>query len=143
MVMEYRRFGDMYVLRLEIGEEIVSQLTGFCKAHGIGAGTVAGIGVVRRAKISYFDVRSGQYQHHAIEDYMELTSLMGNISIMEGVPYPHLHATLADKNFNLLGGHLSEAEIGVTGEIVLEPLEGVLERKHYQESGLNLLAVEH
>jgi len=44
---------------------------------------------------------------------MEMTSLMGNISIMEGEPFPHLHVTLADANFQLLGGHLSESEIGV------------------------------
>ncbi len=60
---------------------------------------------------------------------------------MEGKPFLHMHVTLADENFQLLGGHLSEAEIGVTGELILEPFDGVLEIKIIQETGLNLLVL--
>ena len=140
--MEYRKFGENYMLRLEIGEEIITQLKEFCVAHEIGSGKVTGIGVVRRAKLSYFDVELGDYQHREISEYLELTSLMGNISMMEGDPFPHLHVTLADSNFNSIGGHLSEGEIGVTGELIIEPFEREIERKYYQETGFRLLALE-
>ena len=61
---------------------------------------------------------------------------------MEAEPFPHLHVTLADVNFQLLGGHLNEAEISVTGELIVEPFSGVVERKIDQETGLNLLVLE-
>ncbi|MGB7093529.1 MAG: PPC domain-containing DNA-binding protein [Anaerolineales bacterium] len=140
--MEYRKFGENYMLRLEIGEEIITQLKEFCVAHEIGSGKVTGIGVVRRAKLSYFDVELGDYKHREISEYLEMTSLMGNISLMEGEPFPHLHVTLADSKFNSIGGHFSEGEIGVTGELIIEPFEQAIERKYYQETGFRLLALE-
>ena len=139
--MEYRKIGDIYILRLEIGEEIITQLKNFCVEREIGSGKVSGIGVVRRAIISYYDLPSGDYLHRELTGNMEMTSLMGNISIMDGEPFPHLHATLADKNFQLLAGHLSAGEIGVTGEIIVEPFAEIIERKINQESRLNLLVL--
>ena len=86
--MEYRKFGETYVLRLEIGEEIITQIKKFCIKHGIGSGRVTDIGVVRRAKISYFNLASGDYLHREVSGNIEITSLMGSISIMEGEPFP-------------------------------------------------------
>jgi hypothetical protein len=140
--MEYQKLGQTYVLRLEVGEEIISRLTDFCKQQRIEAGKVTGIGVARRAKISYFDLESGDYRHRELTGNMEITSLVGNISMMDGEPLPHLHVNLADENYQLLGGHLSAAEIGVTGELVLEPLEGTLQRKVFPETGQRLLALQ-
>ena len=139
--MKYRKYGEAYVLRLEIGEEIITQLKKFCIELGIESGKVNGIGVVRNAIISYFDLASMEYLHRELIGNMEMTSLMGNISLMEGEPFPHLHVTLADENFQLSGGHLTSAEIGVTGELTVEPFVGVLERKISQENRLNLLAL--
>lgn len=140
--MEYRKIGQIYVLRLEIGEEIITQLKELCTQQQIGAGKVCGIGVVRSAVISYFDLPSGEYLHRKLSGNMEITSLMGNISSMEGEPYPHLHVTLADKDFQLMGGHLTAGEIGVTGELIVESFAEIIERKINQESGLNLLALQ-
>jgi hypothetical protein len=41
-----------------------------------------------------------------------------------------------------LGVHISEADIGIIGELIIEPFDGVLERKINQETGLNLLVLE-
>jgi hypothetical protein len=139
--MEYRKIGKIYVVRLEIGEEIITQLKELCSDLKIGAGTVNGIGVVRSAVISYFDLPTGEYLHRKLSGNMEITSLMGNISSMQGEPFPHLHITLADDGFQLVGGHLTSGEIGVTGELIVEPFPGIIERKINQESGLNLLAL--
>lgn len=139
--MDFQKLGQSYVLRLEVGEEIITQLTKFCKQQRIGAGKVTGIGVTRSAKISYFDVKSGDYKHRELTGNMEITSIMGNISMMDGEPLAHLHVNLADEHYQLLGGHLSAAEIGVTGELVLEPLEGTLERRLFPETGRRLLAL--
>ena len=140
--MKCQKNGQIYILRLEIGEEIITALKETCKELEIRAGKVSGIGVLRSAKISYFDRGSGAYLHRELSGNMEMTSLMGNISSMAGEPFPHLHVTLADKDFQLYGGHLSAGEIGVTGEIILEPFAEGVERKINQESGLNLLVLE-
>lgn len=140
--MKFRKFGDTYLLRLEIGDEILSQLKLFCSELQVGAAKVSGIGVVGQAVISYFDLPSGEYLHRELSGNMEMTSLLGNISLVDGEPFPHLHVTLAGQNFHLLGGHLSSGVIGVTGELFVETYPGILERKVNQENGLNLLVIE-
>jgi len=140
--MEFRKYGERYMLRLEVGEEIVETIKEFCDRHGIGSGKVTGIGMLRKAQISYYDPALRDFHHREISEYVELTSLMGNISIMEGEVYPHLHVTLCDAKFNVVGGHLSAGEISVTGELFIEPFDEKIERKHYQETGFRLLVLE-
>ncbi len=69
---------------------------------------------------------------------MEITSLMGNISTQERDVYLHLHATLAGSSHQVVGGHLNSAVISATGEIVIDVIDGNVDRKFSQEIGLNL-----
>lgn len=140
--MNYREYGDQFVLRLDPGEEVISEIKRFSEENEIGSGKVMGIGVLREARLSYFDPRQGEFHHQEISEYLEMISLLGNISIMDGEIYPHLHVTLSDASFNVIGGHLSSGEIGITGEIFIEPFGPKLERKHYQETGYRLLVLE-
>ena len=140
--MEFRKCGERYMLRLEVGEEIIGTIKEFCDRHGIGSGKVTGIGVLRKAQISNYDLALRDYHHREISEYVELTSLLGNISIMEGEVFPLLHVTLCDAKLNVVGGHLSAGEIGVTGELFIEPSDEKIERKHYQETGFRLLVLE-
>jgi predicted DNA-binding protein with PD1-like motif len=140
--MKYRKFSDQFFLRLDPGEDVILEIRRFCQENGIESGKVTGIGVLRDAKLSYFDPEQGEFHHREISEYMEMTSLLGNISVMDGEIYPHLHVTLSDANFNVIGGHLSAGEIGITGEIFIEPSSQKLERKHYQETGYRLLVFE-
>ena len=133
--MNYKKSGGQFVLRLDPGEEVISDIGRFCKENEIGSGIVTGIGVLRKAKLSYFDPEQGEFNHRKI-------GLLGNISVMDGEIYPHLHVTLSDANFNVIGGHLSSGEIGITGEIFIEPFGPNLERIHYQETGHRLLVFE-
>ena len=70
--MKYRKYGEVYVLRLEIGEEIITQLQKFCVELEIESGKVNGIGVVRNAIISYFDLASMDYLHRELSGNMEM-----------------------------------------------------------------------
>jgi predicted DNA-binding protein with PD1-like motif len=71
-------------------------------------------------------------------DY-EITNLIGNISTMKGKIYLHLHITISDSNNNAFGGHLNSAIISTTGEIIIEEIEGEIEREFNEEVRLNLL----
>jgi hypothetical protein len=140
--MDFKRFDQAYVLRLEQGEEIVATLRRFCQEQGVTGGWVMGIGTVRQATLSYFVLAEGVYHHTELSGDHEITSLMGNISVMEGEGYPHLHATLSDAGCNLRGGHLSAGVISATGELVVTPFGETLERRLSPESGQRLLALD-
>ena len=140
--MESKQFGSQYVVRLDKGEEGIASLKQFCLARGISSAWVMGIGAVSRATIGSFDLTSREYRPLELSTDYEITSLMGDISTQEGEIFPHLHATLSGEDGQVRGGHLFSAVINATGEIILRPLEGVLERKYFAESGLIQLALE-
>lgn len=140
--MEFKQFGKRYIVRLDVGEEITETLKQFCSKNGIESGSVMGIGAIREARISYFDMGKRDYIDKEISEDLELTSLMGNVSIMNGEPFLHLHVTLSDSDFNVFGGHLSAGIISATGEIFIDTHEEQIVRKFYPETGFRLLALE-
>ena len=79
--MEYRKFGDTYVLRLDQGEEVMESLRRFAEAEQISLASVQGI-----AALSAFDLKAHHY-----EGCYEITSLLGTIDTMDGQFYCHLH----------------------------------------------------
>ena len=70
-------------------------------------------------------------------DY-EITSLMGNISTMDGKSYLHLHVNLSDETYQTFGGHLTSAVVSGTCEIIIDQIHGKMDREFSQEIGLNL-----
>ena len=89
--MEYRKFGNKYVMRIDKGEEIVETLKKFCEDEQITLGWVKGIGAVNKATVGLFETGSKKYHSIQLEGDHEITSLMGNISTMDGEVYLTQH----------------------------------------------------
>ncbi|HSH35512.1 PPC domain-containing DNA-binding protein [Schnuerera sp.] len=136
--MEFKKIGSKYVVRLEKGEEVVESIKALCEKEEIKLGTITGIGAVNKAVIGLFETSTKEYHSKELTGDMEITSLLGNISQMDGEVYLHLHITLADHNYNVHGGHLTSAVISATGEIIIDTIEGVVDREFDEEVGLNL-----
>ena len=79
-----------------------------------------------------------EYYPEEINEFMEITSLNGNITTMEGKPYIHLHATLADQRHAVHGGHVLEMYIGATCEVFITVPEGEVSRTRNEALGINL-----
>ena len=137
--MEYRKFGDIYAVRLAPGDEVCSSLLALCKQEKLGAGTVSGIGAAGRATLGVYRVAEQVYVSRSLEGEFEIASLAGNISRQAGQPYLHRHATLSDADGGVYAGHLSEAYISATAEIFITPLQGELGRERDEQLGINLL----
>lgn len=136
--MEFVKFGNKYIVRLDKGEEIVETLKEFCSHQDIKLGWIKGIGAVGEATIGLFETREKIYHSVDLKGDYEITSLLGNISTMDGETYLHLHATLGDSEYRVQGGHFSRGIISATGEFVIESIEGEVDREFNDEIGLNL-----
>ena len=137
--MDYRKFNDTYVIRMDRGEEILSSLTELCRKEKISLGSVSALGAADHAVIGLYDVGARQYHRHTFDEPMEITSLVGSISTKEGEPYLHLHINLCWEDMSVIGGHLNECRISATCEMIVRQLDGVVERKLDEaETGLNL-----
>lgn len=136
--MEYRKFNEEYYIRLDKGDELISSLLSVCEREGLRLGRVHGIGGCEKAVVGVFDAERREYEREQVEGLLEMISLDGNVTEYEDKPYIHLHATFAyrDGGIKLLAGHLLEAVIGLTGEIVISPADGAIGRRYIEELGI-------
>ena len=137
--MQFQKFGSRFVVRLDRGEEVVATLQNFCEQQKISLGSISGIGAVERATVGFFETATKKYLARELPGGFELAPLAGNISTQSGETYLHLHANLADEKQNAFAGHLSAATVSATCEIVIDAIDGAVEREFDSEIGLNLL----
>ena len=141
--MEYRKFADTYVIRLDKGEEIISSLQAICEKENIRLGSVEGIGAADHAVIGLYDVGNRQYHKKELNGPMEISSLLGTVTRKDGDVYLHLHINLCNTEMQILGGHLNECRIGATGEIIVRTIPGQVGRLLDDKlTGLNLFQFE-
>ena len=136
--MDYRKFGNTYAVRIDLGEDIVENLKKLCTAEQIRLGRVEAIGAADHAVIGVYDLDKKEYYPETIDEFMEITSLNGTITSMDGKPYIHLHATLADQRHGVHGGHVLEMRVGATCEVFVTALEGEVTRQKDENLGINL-----
>ena len=136
--MQYRVFGDTYVVRLQRGEEVLACLRELCEKESISLGTVSAIGAVNHVVVGVYRVDEQKYVANTFDGVTELTSLMGNITEKDGEPYLHLHATFGDLTGKVIGGHLNEAVVSATCELFVRKVEGHVGRRLDPETGLNI-----
>ena len=137
--MEYRRFHDTYVIRMDRGEEIISTLTEFCRKESVKLGSVEALGASDHVVVGLYDVGTREYHKATFDEPMEITSLLGNISTKDGETYLHLHINLCREDMSVIGGHLNECRISATCEMFVRKISGTVERKHDTAvTGLNL-----
>lgn len=136
--MEYRRFEDSYVVRLNKGEEVISSLKQLCIDENIKLGEITGLGASDFVEIGVFNVNTKEYNTKKFEGMFEITSLVGNVTTKDGDVYLHIHINFGDEDGLVKGGHLVKATISATSEIILRIIEGNVGRKLNPEIGLNL-----
>ena len=137
--MEYRKFAQGYILRLDPGEEIVASLTRLVEQENVQLGTVSALGAAGDVTIGIFNTKEKQYYSQRYQGDYEISALVGNVTRKEGEPYLHLHITIGNPvTGEVHAGHLSSAVISATLELFLQVWDGQVGRKFSDQVGLNL-----
>ena len=139
--MQYKQFGSTYLVRIDLGEEIIESLKKLCEDEHIRLGRVEAIGATDHASIGVYDLEKKEYSPEEIDEFMEIASLNGNITAMDGKPYIHLHATLADRRHVIHGGHVLEMRVGATCEMFVTVFDGAVNRQKDEALGINLWTI--
>lgn len=136
--MDYRRFGHTVVMRIDRGEEILAQLKVMAIAENIRLASVRALGAVGDFTVGVFKTGEKKYYaNHFAGDY-EIVSLTGTISTLNGEYYAHLHMSAGDEQGRVVGGHLNEAIVSATCEMIVEVIDGAVDRAFNEDVGLNL-----
>ena len=131
--------GRDFVGRLETGSDLVHEVERFCAEQGITAAQVTVIGAMRRARYAYYEQDDHRYRELESATHHEVVGFIGNISLRDGRPFLHAHATFADADGATVGGHLLPGCEVFAGEVMIHELADVsLVRLHDEETGLAL-----
>ena len=127
------------IIRIDRGENVISCLKEICRDFHIKAASVSGIGATDDFTCGVFNVRTKEYKEICFTGMYEIISLCGNITAKDDEPYIHIHICASDENGTCVGGHLIQANISVTCEIVLSIIDTEIDRSYDSSIGINLL----
>jgi predicted DNA-binding protein with PD1-like motif len=130
-----------YLLVFHTGQEVMKGLLAFARKHKLVAGHLTGIGAVIGAVIGYFDPPKKTYLRLRETEQLEVLSLTGNLALFDNAPFLHIHVALGRRDGSTRGGHLFEATVRPTVELVLTAYTNPVRRKIVPEWGLDLLDV--
>jgi predicted DNA-binding protein with PD1-like motif len=128
-----------YLLEFRTGQEVMHGLLAFARKHKLVAGHLTGIGAISHAVIGFFDPQTKTYLRKDEPGQAEVLSLTGNLALNDNEPFFHVHVALGLRDGSARGGHLFEATVRPTVEVVLTTYPKPVRRKTDSETGLPLL----
>ncbi|NLK95781.1 MAG: DNA-binding protein [Clostridiales bacterium] len=136
--MEYKRFDNIIIARIDPGEEILENVEKIALAENIKLANVNALGAINNFTVGVFDVNTKEYHSNNFIGNYEIVSLTGTINTMNDKYYCHLHMSAGDSEGKVFGGHLNKAYVSATCEMVIQIINGRVDREFSKEIGLNL-----
>ena len=137
--MDYRRFNDTLLVRIDRGEEILEQVKAVAEREHVRLASVEALGATDDFTVGVYDVPTKHYDQKTFSGAHEIVSLTGTITEKDGAFYQHLHMSAGNRDCAVVGGHLNRAVVSVTCEMVIRILSGAVDRRPDPETGINLL----
>ncbi len=132
-------FKKVHVFRIKPNQELSSEIVRYCRQNGISSGVVIGIiGSVESARLNFLKELPGKYETKEYQGPLEIVCAQGSVAVKGAELLTHVHIQLADAT-KCRGGHLVEAKIFSTAEVVIAELDYQLRRYLDPYTGLNEL----
>ena len=130
-----------YAVIFESGDEFLSGMQEFAKRHQLDASHFTGVGAFSDVTLGYFQRDRKQYKDQTFTEQFEVLSLVGDITLKGKDQQIHPHVVLGRADFTCLGGHIKEAHVWPTLEVIVTEEPGYLQRHHDPDSGLALISL--
>jgi hypothetical protein len=118
------------VVVLDSGEEAFAMLTKFANDAGIFAASLTAIGAFENATVGWFDFEKKIYEKIEIAQQCEVLSAIGDVAVGDdGNASIHVHVVLGLSDGTTRGGHLIQAKVRPTLEVVLTATAAALRRR--------------
>ena len=121
-------------LVFETGDEIASLLQPFAAGQGLAGSSFKAIGALSYAQLGWFNWKTKKYDPACVRDeQVEPLSLIGDIALSNGEPQVHTHVVVGRSDGTAHGGHLLEARVRPTCELILTENPIHLQQKYDPE----------
>ncbi len=136
--MEYKKFNNVIVARIDKGEEILDKIKEIALQENIKLANVNALGATNDFTVGVFKTEEKKYYSNEFKGNFEIVSLTGTINTMNGEFYTHIHMSAGNDKGEVFGGHLNKAIVSATCEMVINIIDGTIDRYFDEEIGLNL-----
>jgi predicted DNA-binding protein with PD1-like motif len=132
-----------FAVVLDSGEEVLKTLQAFAEREKITAAQFTAIGALSDAVLQYFDWERKEYLRIPVRQQVEVASLIGDVAVApSGGPALHVHIVLGKRDGTAMAGHLGEAHVRPTLEVILTEQPAHLRKVKDPQSGLALIHPE-
>ena len=130
-----------FAVVLATGDKVKESVRAF--ANSLGAtGHLHGIGAMQKATVAFWNPATRAYEHIEVNEQVEVLSLIGNVAHVRDRLDLHAHVVLGHRDGHTTGGHLIEAVVHPTLELLFVECVPALRREKDADTGLDLLAVK-
>jgi predicted DNA-binding protein with PD1-like motif len=133
--------GKTYAVVFDKGEEVVAGLQDFATTNDLGGSQVTAIGGFSDMTLGYFDRERKDYKKIPLGVQVEVLSLVGDITREEERPKVHMHVVVGLSDGTTRGGHILEAHVWPTLEVIVVESPRHLQRKTDPQTGLALISL--
>jgi uncharacterized protein len=130
-----------YAVIFDIGDEVMSGLQAFADDNNLSASRFTAIGAFENVVLGYFDWQKKDYERIPVNEQVEVLALVGDVALDKGRPKVHAHVVVGLRTGETRGGHLLEARVRPTLEVVVTESPGYLKRERDPASGLALIRI--
>ena len=129
-----------FVLVFETGDELAGLLKQFASQQKLASASFKAIGALSAVKLGWLDWRTKQYEPSVhLEEQIELLSLIGDVAVKDGEPQVHAHLVVGKRDGTAHGGHLLQAHVRPTCELVLTESPAHLRKEFDSAAGIPLI----
>jgi hypothetical protein len=122
-------------------EEVASGLLRVAQEHELAGSYFTAIGAFSDVTLGFFDRQLKDYQRIRIDEQVEVLSLIGDVALSDEGPKVHAHVVVGKSDGTAHGGHLLEAHVWPTLEVILTESPGHVQRRQDEETGLALIVL--
>jgi uncharacterized protein len=119
-----------YMLVFDVGDEVTGGLLNFAAEAHLEGSHFTAVGAFEDVVLGWFDWDAKEYRRNTLAEQVEVVSFVGNVAMSPtGEPGLHAHVAVAKHDGSAWGGHLLEAHVRPTLEVVLTESPTHLRRK--------------
>jgi len=132
----------VYAVIFSRGDEVMSGLNEFAEKYHVRSAHFTAIGGWDKATLGWFSIPKNRYKKILINGQVEVASMIGDISLLDKMPIVHTHVIVSFEDGSTKAGHLLEAYVSPTLEVMVSVEQNTMYRRLNNETGLSVIDPE-